>query len=169
LRLRNLAVVQQQGLDANVTYTLDTDFGRWDASVNTAFIFDDNQAVTAASPLVDLSNTVGNPLRFKGQASLTWSSRAWEANGTLNYTNGYNDASFTPAHVVASWTTLDLGVSYKLSGDLWGDGTRLLLNVTNVTDADPPFVNTISQGAGYDAFNANPLGRVIAVQAIRSW
>ncbi len=38
----------------------------------------------------------------------------------------------------------------------------------NLFDADPPFVNR-STGQAYDATNADPLGRFLALQVVANW
>jgi outer membrane receptor protein involved in Fe transport len=42
------------------------------------------------------------------------------------------------------------------------------LSVQNLFDAAPPFYDS-PRGFGYDAANADPYGRVIALQAAKRW
>jgi hypothetical protein len=51
------------------------------------------------------------------------------------------------------------------------DGLRASLAIANLFDRDPPYVNlrTSSSGIGFDSDNANPLGRTIAIQLVKSW
>ena len=54
---------------------------------------------------------------------------------------------------IGSWTTVDLAYRFEI----WKD-TSLSLTVNNVLDSSPPLART---DLSYDAFVANPLGRVI--------
>jgi iron complex outermembrane receptor protein len=58
---------------------------------------------------------------------------------------------------------VDLHLGYDL-GDL-AKGVRIALDITNVFDRDPPFVNigpSSTTDGGYDASLANPVGRLVA-------
>ena len=43
-----------------------------------------------------------------------------------------------------------------------------MLSAQNLVAADPPFYDAI-QGVGYDPANAQPFGRVVAVQLTKRW
>jgi iron complex outermembrane receptor protein len=93
-------------------------------------------------------------------------------SGFVNYLDGYRNTAVMPVERVSSWTTVDLQVGYDLPvprGPL--HGTRLALSVTNLFDRDPPYVNnpTSFSAIGYDSDNANPIGRLVAFQVIKSW
>ena len=51
-------------------------------------------------------------------------------------------------------------------GSGWLEGMQFSLNATNLLNHDPPFVD--NQG-GYDAFNIQPLGRVVSVDISKRW
>ena len=68
-----------------------------------------------------------------------------------------------PARDVDEWLTWDAQVSYDWSGETERAGPQITLNVQNLFDEDPPFVNNAA-GVGYDPSNADPLGRFVAVE-----
>jgi iron complex outermembrane receptor protein len=96
----------------------------------------------------------------------------------VNYTGPYLDWSSTAINPVVvnaagvpagggdhigSFTTVDAHLSYSPGAFL--KGTQVFLDVTNLFDRNPPFVNRNSstQGYGYDSFLASPIGRVFTV------
>ena len=85
----------------------------------------------------------------------------------MNYTGGYkNPASGLLPHV-SPWTTLDVRFAYRTrQGAGWLGGAEFSVNVTNVLNHEPPFVDSIY---GYDANNVQPLGRVVSADITKSW
>ncbi|WP_336605050.1 hypothetical protein [Phenylobacterium aquaticum] len=47
-------------------------------------------------------------------------------------------------------------------------GLSVALNVQNLADTAPPFYDS-PQGVGFDAANADPLGRYVSVQLTKRW
>jgi len=80
----------------------------------------------------------------------------------VNYSNHYRDTISIPNRNIASWTTIDTQVSYKVDAPngSWLDDTELLLTGTNILARDPPFVNNELR-VGYDLLNGNLRGRAI--------
>jgi iron complex outermembrane receptor protein len=70
---------------------------------------------------------------------------------------------------VDSYSTFDLHLSHQFeSGIAPAGGLTLALDVSNLFDADPPFVDipqSQNGGGGFDPTMANPIGRVISVSA----
>jgi outer membrane receptor protein involved in Fe transport len=80
------------------------------------------------------------------------------------------DAYRSPAGAkIDAWNTVDASL-------LWApnvaegpfSGLSLTLSVQNLFDRDPPFYDN-PLGVGYDPANADPLGRVVAVQLAKRW
>jgi outer membrane receptor protein involved in Fe transport len=65
---------------------------------------------------------------------------------------------------------LDLLLGYDFGERYYGflDRANVSLHVRNLFDTDPPFVDNIN-GIGYDAINANPMGRFLALQLTKAW
>jgi hypothetical protein len=70
--------------------------------------------------------------------------------------------------IVDATNTFDLNLAYKLAAGGVFDDMGLSLNVRNLTDEDPPFMNHNQGGFmggawGYDNYTANPIGRQITL------
>ncbi|KQZ44540.1 TonB-dependent receptor domain-containing protein [Massilia sp. Root1485] len=122
-------------------------------------------AVTSGAPLVDQLNRIYNPLRFKTRLSSTWNLDAWNANVYVNYQNAYDNNLAAPLQEVASQTTVDAQVAYRFDAGFLKD-TTLALNVNNLFDRRPPFVNIAQSsngGGGFDPTLTNPVGRIVSL------
>ncbi len=163
-RLRNLANVRTSGVDMDVQHSTDTPLGRLRVGLSTQYVFHYERAVSTASPSFDLVDTVGNVPHLRLRSQLTWSRDAWDASGFVNYLGSYEDPSND--RNVGSWTTVDLHLGYRIDVEGWLSGTSVALDIRNVFDEAPPFVNRFD---GYDASNASLLGRTIGAQVTKSW
>jgi outer membrane receptor protein involved in Fe transport len=71
---------------------------------------------------------------------------------------------------------VDLQLTYRIA-DTWGlhsgRETKLALSVQNLFDRNPPFVAAPASApysnVGFDALNASPLGRFVALQLSKDW
>lgn len=172
IRKHNLAIAKVRGLDLALTQSLDTDLGRFSVHVNGTQVFHFERAFTKTAPAVDIADTVNNPLALRLRGTLEWRQRAthqsgFVANLTANYTGGYTDRDSPLRHSVDAWTTFDLGLSYRTARrGGWTDDTELAVNLTNVLDENPPFVD---REWGYDVFNVQPTGRVFSAFVSKRW
>ncbi|MCA1196496.1 TonB-dependent receptor [Sphingomonas sp. R647] len=171
-RLQNLSVVRQSGLDLDIGYAFGIAGGQAEIGAVATHIFHIRQALTATAAAIDVVDTIGNPvdLRVRGRASFEKS--GFGAALFVNHVDGYWNRTTAVPQRVASWTTFDLNLSYRFSetsGAL--AGVRVALNASNLFDRDPPYVTyTVgSYTSGFDAENASPLGRMIALQVTRTW
>lgn len=172
-RFRNLDSLETRGADFSLDYAFDSTRGRWTVGMNGTYTLAEEQRITPNAPVFDFINTVGNPLKLRWAAHLSWMFKEWTALTTLNYTGSYGDPGSLPARSVGSWTTVDLNIGYRVrGGNGWLADTQGNLGVTNLLDRSPPFVNQFdinSGDLGYDAANASLLGRQISVQIIKHW
>jgi iron complex outermembrane receptor protein len=168
-RNQNLSATLAQGFDFEAFYPLVTDHGEFDfdllGTVYTGF----KTAVTASATPVNQLNTIYNPLAFKTRGSVTWKDGPFTAGLVLNYLSGYENTIPKTVQRVSSYTTLDLHAAYTLFKDDnrgWGKNLRLFVDVTNIGNTSPPFVNVApnnNSGGGYDPTLVNPAGRVVSV------
>ena len=79
----------------------------------------------------------------------------FSARATLNHRGGYPILGVASQNRVSSFNTVDLFFAYDL-GDLL-ENTLLTVNIDNVLDQDPPYLNSAS---GYT--NGGTLGRLIS-------
>jgi len=171
---RNLAVEQSRGVDMDLRYVLNAKAGAWSFGLGGTYTLDLRTALTSTSPLIDVVDTVGNPLALKLRGDVSWSLREWNVGAFVNHSGSYKTGlptPTTPAGDVGSFTTLDLNLGFRVAeGHGWLGRTQLSLSAVNVFDEQPPFVNqVVSQIGGYDGANGSLLGRQLSVQLVKSW
>jgi iron complex outermembrane receptor protein len=171
-RLANLASTRVSGLDLNVHQQTNTGVGHFDFGLEGSYVFHFDQAVTDASPSVDILNSFGNPLKLRLRATTGWSQRlAGEAglgaNLAVNFTNAYENPGSTLLPRIDSLTTVDLQLRYHTADDagLLG-GMEFALNAVNIFNQSPPFADSIY---GYDTANFQALGRVLSMSVRKKW
>lgn len=169
-RVQNLAIVNQDGLDADIDYRRALGGGQINLGLAATYTFRVDQAVTENSAKIDTVGTVGSPVKMRWRARAGWTQGGFDAAAFVNFVDGYRNQTVTPNEHVDAWTTVDLNLGYRFTGGRM-DGLRASLAIANLFDRDPPYVNlrTSSSGIGFDSDNANPLGRTIAIQLVKSW
>ena len=174
-RLQNISITNTNGIDVSVSYSLPTDIGDFSFAFNGNYIFSFDEAITVASPLFDVVDTVFNPVDLRFRANVGWVKDGFTAFAYVNYTDSYTDNQVDPETKIDSWTTLDLFFSYN-TGDRvsarWLRDLKISLSVQNVFDNDPPSISGSPApffSVGYDPANATPLNRFIAFQISKAW
>ena len=168
-RVNNTAITKVRGLDFTASYSFDSNIGSFDVGLNGSYLLEFEEAFSSEAPIVSIVDTVNNPIDFRMRANVSWRYRGFGASAFVNYSDSYTDNVSDPERGIDAWTTLDLQLSYRTEDQFtesWLNGITVSLSVLNVFDEDPPFVNELS---GYDATNADPLGRFIAVQLTKEW
>ncbi|MEQ6333737.1 TonB-dependent receptor domain-containing protein [Sphingobium sp. MK2] len=176
-RSQNLGVSVTRGID--FTGTWNTRLGANDAltvNVSGTYLTKYNVAVTPAAPLVDRRNVIFNPLKLKARASVTWDHGPFSARVLATHVGGYRNNLTNPVQSVKSYTPVDLTLNWKI-GDQQADGffekgLVLGLEVRNMFDIAPPYVNLAPSGngsGGYDATASDPIGRLFAVSVRKSF
>lgn len=174
-RIQNVAKAELAGLDLSLSYVRETALGTFNASLYASRLFDFKEQLVNG-PLVDNSDRIAKPNSLKLRSSLSWSAGGFRAAVAGNHIGDYTDdlgsleCSTTPC-AVASWTTWDVQLGYDFTDRFARmlDGTRLSVTVRNAFDRDPPFVDIGSDGVGFDAINAHPLGRFAVFELTKSW
>lgn len=171
-RPANLATTNMSGLDLQALQTIDSRFGHFQLGLTGAYIFHFNQAATSTSPESDILDVAGSPLAVRLRSTVEWSQHppdlsGLRVNGSVNHTGSYRNPDSASLPRVAAWTTFDLQVAYRTSTQsAWLRNMDVALNVVNVFDRAPPFVDN---PFGYDVVNAQPLGRVLNVSIRKNW
>ena len=173
-RLTNLAESVVTGVELQLSYSVDTELGTIAAGFNGNYMLDFKRKLLPTDPLVDEVDTYGRPVDLRARGNVSWQRNNWTVSGFVNYMDAYTDSVSSPARIddpreVDSWTTVDVTVAYSTGSNagFLGD-VRVSLTTQNLLDEDPPFVDTRG-GLGYDAVNANPLGRFFAFQLTKEW
>ncbi len=173
-RTQNLDRSITSGLDFVAAYGFDTGkLGHFAINANATYILSYKTALSNGATPTDKLNTIFNPLRFKGRASLYWDpSHVVAGRLTVNYVNGYDNNTLPAGAIqkVGAYTTVDAGVTFNIgnreSSNWMEPGLSLSVDVLNLFNKSPPYVDfapTVNGSGGYDATAANPVGREFAV------
>jgi outer membrane receptor protein involved in Fe transport len=164
-RYVNTSTVTVRGADLTATYGFERGPDRFTVEGSATWFADYDRRLTPAAATERLVDTVGFPVDFRGRVSGDWTRGPATTRLSLDYVDDYR----TPAGgVVDAWTRLDAQLTWRFDADAGEAGTDLTLSVRNLLDAEPPFYDAPS-GFGFDAAQADPLGRVVALQLIRRW
>ena len=170
---RNLASTETRGIDLNISYEFDTDFGRVSAGINANYILDFIRQAADTTPAVESVNSLYNPVDLKLRGRLGYAHDNFSSNLFVNYTDSYRTDSTSSAEPIESWTTLDFSVAYSIenSDEKWLNGTKFGLSIVNIFDEMPPTTSTLGafRLTGYDPANASPVGRYISFDLRKSF
>jgi outer membrane receptor protein involved in Fe transport len=170
--LGNVASVHANGVDLAVSSKAHTHLGELGATLDVAYLARYDQHATTTSPIIHNLDTLSNPLKNRARLGVSWADRGLAAAGFLNYAAHYEVSDAPGSVAIASWTTADLQLSFNSAraGGVVGvlGDTDLSFSVINVFNRDPPFANG-QTGYGYDDANANPYGRMIAIDVRHQW
>jgi iron complex outermembrane receptor protein len=178
----NYLNLREEGIDLAANYIYDTpSWGTFNVGDTMTLLTEANQSygTPGVGETYSILNTSGANTSFptiamQMRASLGWTFDDVMANFFVNYTGAYrnwNSTAVSPVTVdalgypsgggdhVAANVTFDLHLAYNFQDGILGDDS-VSLNIRNVTDQTPPFLNV---AAGYDSSVANVLGRVISV------
>lgn len=170
LRLSNTAVMSTSGLDFDANFEWSGGVGQLTGKMGATYVLTYKRSRLTESPVEDLLNTPGNPLRFRLHNELIWSRGSFDTSLAYNYSNSYQDDVSFPVREVDAWSTLDMSVRYRYdtgSGG-WLDNTALTLSGENILDERPPFLNN-PLGIGYDPSNADVRGRLLGLSLSKRW
>ena len=166
----NVSQQDADGVDLGFDYKRSVAIGAMDWYLNATY-GELRQRFTPTSPEQELAALAFNPPRYRARGGATWSTVTWSATGTVNYLGSERNTYLPTLPRVASWTTVDLKLSYKPSFGGAVSGLSVSLAVQNLFDKDPPYLmfDTYRTGLNYDSLNVSPLGRFIGLQLVKSW
>lgn len=177
-RLRNLSYSELDGLDLAINYGRALAAGDLRLGTQLTYLFDYTQKTTRNAPVLPRVNTLFGPVDLRVRTFVSYAVANWSGQLNVNYVDNYtNQYEETPAPV-DSWTTVDVSIGYDFGahGAGFASGLRLALNIQNVLDEDPPFVNLtrdtnlgLTEPVGFDPTNANPLGRFVSLEVSKAW
>jgi iron complex outermembrane receptor protein len=153
LNAQNIGMRQIAGVDLVGSYRLTTDLGVFDLTVNGNRQTRYRQRVSPAGDFTSRLGTFDAP-RWKIRYGATWARGPYSAAVFANHVSGFVNGTVTPSQTVASRTTIDLALGYRL--DRFVEGAVMQLRAVNLLNAEPPFYDS---AAGYLAALASPFGR----------
>ena len=173
ISLQNLASTKVRGFDIGFNYIEETPVGSISFDFNGSYLLDFIDRTSDVSEPVQVLDTAGNPVDFRFRSSLAWTNRGYGATLAVTYVDDYASFETGVEASVDAWTTVDLNLSYDASFDFANsvfNNTRFNLNIRNLFDEDPPFVDqNLGVGVDFDGANASPLGRYIALSVTKAW
>ena len=173
-RQHNLSTQKTSGIDFGFSYAADSPIGKLDSGIAGTYILTFDNQFTGASPAISALNTVYNPIDLKIRAHEILSQGSLSAALFINYVNSYKDNRTGTIVPVASWTTVDATLGYKIGSGHGPLGeTSFTLGVINIANKNPPYAAPqypgAYGGAAFDGANANVLGRYFSLQLSKNW
>lgn len=185
-RAINASQTSTEGFDTRAAYKVQTtDFGSFDFIGNASFV---NNFIIKATPTAPSYDTAGGagPVRWRGNASITWSRSRWSFTVTSRYigirststttpTESYPGASGIDGDHIPSILRWDLQAGYEIpyqKGDSsgswkrWLNGTKFTVGVLNVFNGEPAFV---TDGSGFYNSADDPRQRYVYLQIKKSF
>jgi iron complex outermembrane recepter protein len=174
IRRRNMSAVKTSGLDISAQYGFGVAGGRVQLNLVATYIDELVQRISTDADPFDSVDTFFNPPDWRLRGSLGWQRQAWTANLFVNYSDSYTDNRSTIFVPVSSNTTLDVNVGYDFGERFdsgWLSGFTLRASAQNLFDKGPPrtAIVTSVRDMGFDPTNANPMGRLLAVEFMKNW
>ena len=167
----NLGRTRAAGFDLQGQYVLPvTRIGTWSVGMSGSWFTHYQVRFTPTGPTFDERNVIGFPPALRLRGNLGLAAGPWDAQLFLNFANSYTNTEATPTQNVGAYTTLDLNVVYDFGlafQNRWLQGLQADLNVLNVANTDPPYVDipiSPNGGGGFDPNVASPIGRLISLQ-----
>jgi len=173
-RVRALVVngdeVRLAGLDVNVRYTLETrvpvtfglEWSRLDTyelsalNLATGTVTTDDHVGQVNQPDAPVRPLPENKFRAYVDLEIPICTNELAIGLSWRFIDGYEDERTGSQRDVDEHTTLDLNASYSFNSNK----TRFFLNITDLTDEEPPYA---SLDLSYDPYTHSPLGRTVKV------
>ncbi|WP_338446390.1 TonB-dependent receptor [Pelagerythrobacter marensis] len=156
-RRQNLGRTVVRGVDFGLYANWDVGNVVFDAAMQGTLYTQYKFESVPGAGLSDVLGTLNFPQEYRWKADLGATWNAFSARVVWNHLAGYRNDTVTPVQEVSAYDTIDLNLGWKVN-----DRFRFGIDVRNLFDSDPPFVDL---NQGYDPQSANPTPRVIAVTA----
>ncbi len=171
LRLRNLDTLRTDGIDLKNVAQWPLAHGEFKLTTSATYLLHYEEQATPSTPLLELRNTPHNPLNLYLSSTATFQRRQFWLSATANYQGAYQDIDSPPPRRVASWTTIDGAIGWRLrwfGGDATSQ-TEISLSGQNLFNRNPPSLNNVAAAIGYDQENGDLLGRRVSVTLRQRW
>ena len=158
----NLAEVNVEAIDIWIDYGIDTSVGYFGVDLRAADLYSYEYKARPTDEFEEQIGSYAMP-EWRGNLSVWWNYDKYSAGATVNYVDGFDQAyGFIPE--VDSHTTLDLQATYDLT-----DNSRITVGALNVTDEDPPWSDSETEGYSFATAGHNPWGTVLYARATVSF
>jgi outer membrane receptor protein involved in Fe transport len=164
-RFVNTGALHVSGLDLQAGYGTDVGATHLQFDANGAYLDRYDVELTPTSSAISEVNVANFPVRFRGRATAAATRGPFTGQIALNYVNAYKGPL---GQGIDSQTTTDLQLRFVAPKASWFAGAAATLSVRNLFDVKPPFYNSPGE-VGYDPANADPIGRFVSLQLVKSW
>ncbi|MCM2311407.1 MAG: TonB-dependent receptor [Steroidobacteraceae bacterium] len=164
--LINIAGIEQDGLDIKFSYSRDTaSWGTFSGQLSTLYMLSYDQELIPTFPIDDLVGVYhdfyGLFPEWRAFLQLGWQMGGWSAGINGTFMPGVDDITFGvgASPDVDSYNSWDiqLGYDFSESGIAGLDGLRINAGINNVTDEEPPYIE--SEGnQSHDIQSYDPIG-----------
>jgi outer membrane receptor protein involved in Fe transport len=161
-RYANLAWTSTSGIDLKGRYGFDLGAVHTELNLAGEYLRGIQYKATAASPKVDLADTVFHPPNFHLRSRLTFTYGPFTTSVQGNYSDSYRNNLVIPARKVRPHQTWDM--EFAIQGEV-----SIVLGVQNVLNTDPPHIDGRSNALNYDSVNADASGRLMSAQISKEW
>ena len=146
--------------------------GQFGFGLMTTYFTDYDVAITPAADRVDQLNTIYNPLEFKARADLTLAPGRLSGRDVRELSRRVRQQPRESRGVgrFEDHARSESVVHLQRSG--FADGLTIGVDVLNLLDEEPPFVNIAQSpngGGGFDPTLNNPVGRVLGLSLRKKW
>jgi outer membrane receptor protein involved in Fe transport len=167
----NVGGIDTSGVDFDIRYTMDSDFGEWRFSLDGTYLLEYDKHL--ASQTIDHVgrfevNHDGHFAELKTNFTIGWSMDEWDATLTTRYIDGVTETEngwWTDPfeRSVESNVVVDVQGSYLVT-----DHLTVTAGVDNLFDEQPPFVYS-AFGANTDVSTYDIIGRYMYLRAVVSF
>ncbi|HEY6621804.1 MAG TPA: TonB-dependent receptor [Steroidobacteraceae bacterium] len=177
-RVANIYSTIESGIHFSTQYVVPSNYGQFTCAFSGTHLLSERIKPAVFTPLFDVTNTIGEPTRWKLQGNIDWAANGFESRISINYINAYANTLFAPYETIGSWASTDIHTSYDTGSTASAllRSLKISLSVQNVTARRPP---TVQIPAGdllpgrnaipFDGANASPVARVVSLQFTKSW
>lgn len=168
-RLQNVSALNVSGVDATVRRHGRLSQLTYSLGLQGSYLLRYEQVFLRGMAPQELLSTFENPVNLRARLTGSLGFHRVSVHGAVNYTNHYNNAAGQIPYRIGSWSTVDVGISYRLPTWRGLGDSRIQLNCTNCLNRPPPFTGTGLYVFGFDPLNANPLGRFVSAAVNVKW
>ncbi|MGY1411010.1 MULTISPECIES: TonB-dependent receptor domain-containing protein [unclassified Luteimonas] len=167
-RRQNLAITRASGIDLSAGHVFELGRGNLRLNANATYYNEYETLVAAGADATDVLNTINYPVDLSFRGNIGWFDQNWNTRLSFTHIGGYRNTTSSRQDKVGSWSTADFYLGYQFDyGKGWvTDGLTLSLDVQNLLDRSPNFVDT---PGGYDGEKASALGRIFTIGVAKNW
>lgn len=173
-RSTNIANTKLQGVQIGAVYNRDIGDANLELTASLNYIDKYTYQLSPGAPTTQRVDRMFSPTDLRSRVGARWTRGPLSTSLTWNYVDGYTDDRVSSQVAsVKAWSTLDASASYDLK-NVWGaigNGARVIVSVTNLFNADPPFVAATSSTfrGEWDGSNASIVGRFASVEIVKAF